>query len=139
MGKQRKKQTVKATVCLSHNVHSSGRVYPEAFQKLADKAAKEGLLVEFGAPRLPDMAGAKERLDRYRHVDLSRVCARITGVWMENDQVVMGNIQTEGPMAQFVENAINNNGGDNLRFSVRSMVKGNNEIELFTYDLVNYG
>ena len=51
----------------------------------------------------------------------------------------MGKIQTEGPMAQFVENAINSNGGDNLRFSIRSMVKGNNEIELFTYDLVNYG
>jgi hypothetical protein len=139
MSKQRKKQSVQATVCLSHNLHASGRVYPEVFQKLAEKAAKEGLLVEFGTPRLPETAHANERLDRYRHVDRSRVCARITDIWTEGDQVVMGKIQTEGPMAQFVENAINSNGGDNLRFSVRSMVKGNNEIELFTYDLVNYG
>lgn len=139
MGKQRKKQPLEATVCLSHNIHASGRVYPEAFQKLSEKAKKEGLPVEFGSPRLMDTAGPKERLDRYRHVDHTRVCARITDVWMERDQIVMGKIQTEGPMAQFVERAISDNQGDNLRFSVRSMVKGNNEIELFTYDLVNYG
>jgi len=98
--------------------------------------AQGGLKVEFGVPRLYDGASPKERLDRYRHIDETKVCATITKLWTDDAGDVHGNIVPSGPMSSFVEKALKQGKAEDLTFAVRGMAGPGVELEVVTYDLV---
>jgi len=136
MAKQRKSGTRSLEAAVKLGV-GQALLSDQSLKTLQRRLAEQGgLHVEFGVPRLYDGASPKERLDRYRHIDQSKVCAKITELWGDGTGQVHGTVVPTGPMASFVEKAIRQGNAEKLTFGVRGMAGPGVEAEVVTYDLV---
>lgn len=124
-----------ATVKLGINEFTLNR---ETLQKVIDKSNRTGYLAEFGMPKLVAGASVQEVADRYMTFDISRVCAKITNIRLDDDGVtVLGDIVPVGGMEKIVKQKIKKGQTDTLVFAMRTNVKGTRR-ELITYDLISF-
>lgn len=109
----------------------------ETLAKLQDKAAKDQLHCEFGAPRFMGGVPAQEKADRYRAILQDRVCAKITSLRRGDDGHIYGMVVPSGPHAQPVQRRIEAGQPDQLLFGARIVTKAS-VAEVITYDLVKF-
>ncbi len=103
-----------------------------------DLRAQQGnLLVEFGTPGLFSQQSPSQHQVRQTMTLPQNVCAKITKVWVDDDDILWGTIVPEGPKRKLIKQCIERGTPEKLKFGVRLFVEGN-QYKVAAFDLIGF-
>ncbi len=110
----------------------------QTLEKAIRKAVSGQMLVELGAPKVPEGASPQSRMERYKYIDQSNVCAKITELHVGEDGKVYGTVVPHGAKGKLLKQLLKGGLGDQLTFSTRAVGGIGQQPELITFDLTKF-
>lgn len=101
------------------------------------KAQRGELLVEFGVPGLFSQQSPSQHAVRQAMVMPQNVCARITDLRLDDNDMLYGTIVPEGPKSKLVKQSIAKGTVDQLEFDGRYIDEGG-RFKLVGFDLTGF-